>query len=109
MDWLVPILAVVPVGIVLGAYIFLAKDVPPYWQSSRLMYAVSHSAYVPATLAILPSLGHWLGDGGRFGLIVFALSVAVIAGCIWSSHHFNGNPQRHDLFDRLNLSLFQRD
>ncbi len=109
MDWLVPIIAAVPIGIALGIYIYLGRDVPTDWRSSRLVYAVSHSAFAPATFAILPSLAHWLGSGGRFGFVVFAASVAIIAGCIWASHHFDGNPRRNDLIDRLNLSLFQRN
>jgi len=35
--------------------------------------------------------------------------IAIIAGCIPASHHFDGDPQRYDLIDRLNLSPFQRD
>jgi len=110
MDWLLPIIVVgVPVSVVLGLYLFNVDELPVGWRGSRLVFAVSHSAVVPACFAVFPGLGHWFVEGDPLGLAVFAVSVAIIAGSLWTRAHFDGNPDRRGFWDWLDISLDGKD
>ena len=104
LNWLVPIATVAIVNVGIAVFVYVATDVPETWKGSRLVYAVSATAFMAPCFAIVPATAQWLGHGDLFGLLVLVASLAIILACVLTRRRLDGR-EHAGFWDWLDLDL----